>query len=80
VLGHVFVVTVVISSFPGTLESLDNVLAPEEDAVKDESTDLCASLAFSTVKVESMTYSSVGHEHGVGKGTSQLGKPKLQQA
>lgn len=39
-LGHMLVVAVVISSFPGALESLDDVLAPEEDAVKDESTDL----------------------------------------
>lgn len=39
-LGHVLVVTVVISSLLGAFEGLDDILAPEEDAVKDESTDL----------------------------------------
>lgn len=40
VLSHVLVVAIIISSLPGALESLDDVLTPEEDAVKDESTDL----------------------------------------
>jgi hypothetical protein len=33
-------VAIIVSAFPGALESLDNILTPEEDTVKNKGADL----------------------------------------
>jgi hypothetical protein len=40
VLCHVGMVKIIISAFPCALESLDNILAPKQDAVKQKGSDL----------------------------------------
>ncbi|CAF3499988.1 unnamed protein product [Fusarium graminearum] len=78
VLGHVFVVTVIVTTLLCALERLDNVLAPEKDTVKDKGTDLTG-ISLSKKQNTLSAYRSIGHKHGISKGASQSGKTKLQE-
>jgi len=74
----VFVVTIIVATLSGTLERLDNVLAPEEDTVEDEGANL--TIVSSCREGDDLgTYRSVSHKHGVGKGAGQPGETNVQQ-
>jgi hypothetical protein len=70
--------TVIVTTFLRALERLHNVLAPEENAMKDKGTDL-RRVSLSCGKDKIRTYRSIGHKHRISKGACQFWKTKVQQ-